>query len=88
MKKQYEVKVGLNEVVYEMPEDRLDSFTSKLTEDCMPFKVREITEHIDRCGKWYITFKSGETRYCNSELEMYKTLYLTDKPVYVYGHIY
>lgn len=88
MKKQYEVKVGLNEVVYEMPEDRLGSFTSKLTEDCMPFKVREITEHIDRRGKWYITFWSGETRYCDSELEMYKTLYHTDRDVDAYGYIY
>ena len=86
--KKYEVTVGLNKIVYEMSEQRLGSFTDELIADNMPFEVKEITEHIDRCGKWYITFKTGETRYCDTELEMYKTLYHTTKPVDYYGNIF
>lgn len=88
--KKYEVKVGMNKVVWEMDEKRLESFTSDLDNAYMPYEVNEITEPIDRRGKWYITFKSGETRYCDSECEMWKTLYfaVNEKAVDVYGLIY
>lgn len=86
--KKYEVKVGLNKVVYEMSENRLNSFLAEITEDVLPYECKEITKEINRCGKWYITFKTGETRYCDTELEMYKTLYHTSKPVDYYGNIW
>ena len=86
--KMFEVKVGLNKIAYEMKESRLDSFVNELIADAMLYEVKEITEHIDRRGKWYITFKAGETRYCDTELEMYKTLYYTDCPVACYGEIF
>ena len=86
--KKYEVKVGLNKVIYEVKEDRIVYFIDQLAADSMPYELKEITEPISRLDKWYIAFKTGEIRYCDTELEMYKTLYHTSKPVDCYGYIY
>lgn len=89
--KKFEVTVGINKQVWEINENRLDSFIDKLLEIAMPYEVKEITEHVDRRGKWYITFKNTDVIFLDSECELWKTLYLNNeakRPVSVYGEIF
>ena len=89
--KKFEVVVGLDKTVWEINENRLDLFTGKLEEIAMPYEVKEITEHVDRRGHWYITFKNSDVIFLNSECEMWKTLYLNNeakRPVSCYGEIF
>lgn len=89
--KKFEVVVGLDKTVWEINEPRLDMFIAKLENIFMPYEVKEITEHVDRRGKWYITFKNSDVIFLNSECEMWKTLYLNNeakRPVSCYGEIF
>lgn len=84
----YRVLVGLNNVEWQIDEKRIASFLTKLENENMPYQVFEHSEKYSHLNQWYITFKNGDTRFCKSECEMYKTLYLTSKPVDCYGYIY
>ena len=89
--KKFEVLVGIDKVVWEINEDRLDMFLYMLDSIYMPYEYKEITEQIDRRGKWYITFKTSDTIYLDSECEMWKSLYLNNeekRPVSCYGEIF
>lgn len=89
--KRFEVIAGANKRIWEIDESRIDTFLFKLDSLCIPYDVNEIIDHIDRRGKWYITFQNSDTVYLESECEMWKTLYLNDRakrPVDCYGEIY